>query len=174
MRALLIIWKRTRTFVEPEQGAGGQPLQQRELCVWTLTICLWASGVTQRLLPSSIATRTVLSLRDIALRPFSRDRVSPQKIGESTAIDTTILFCPSRSDLFIQRDGLDLPDHALSRARDTGTYALVSPEVATQSILLGFYAFGAMGVVAAPVTVALTNGLVKIYRDSVVFSLRCA
>ena len=56
----------------------------------------------------------------------------------------------------------------------TRTYALVSPEVATQSILLGFYAFGAMGVIGAPVTVALTNGLVKIYRDSVVFSLRCA
>ena len=90
---------------------GGSRLQPLELCVWTATICLWASGLTQRLLPLSIAKRT---------------------------------------------------------------YRLVSPEVATQSILLGFYAFGAMGVVAAPVAVALTNGLVKIYRDSVVFSLRCA
>jgi hypothetical protein len=60
----------------------------------------------------------------------------------------------------------------LARSIAKRTYALVSPEVATQSILLGYYAFGAVGVIGGPLTVALTNGLLKVFKDSVVFYLR--
>eukprot|EP01047_Picozoa_sp_COSAG01_P046644 COSAG01_NODE_4395_length_5068_cov_5.633930_6_plen_136_part_00 len=60
----------------------------------------------------------------------------------------------------------------LARSIAQRTYALVSPEVATQSILLGYYAFGAVGVIGGPLTVALTNGLLKVFKDSVVFYLR--
>ena len=61
----------------------------------------------------------------------------------------------------------------LSRSIATRTALLLGETAATQSILLGFYAFGPVGVAVGPVLLALTNGLVKIYRDSVVFPLRC-
>ena len=65
------------------------------------------------------------------------------------------------------------PQRLLSRSIATRTHHLLGETRATQAILLGFYAFGVPGIAAGPVLLALTNGLVKIYRDSVVFPLRC-
>jgi hypothetical protein len=62
----------------------------------------------------------------------------------------------------------------LSRSIATRTHQLVGETTATQAILLGFYAFGVPGIAAGPVLLAMTNGLVKVYRDSVVFPLSCA
>jgi hypothetical protein len=62
----------------------------------------------------------------------------------------------------------------LSRSIATRTHLLVGETTATQAILLGFYAFGVPGIAAGPVLLAVTNGLVKVYRDSVVFPLRCS
>jgi hypothetical protein len=62
----------------------------------------------------------------------------------------------------------------LSRSIATRTHQLVGETTATQAILLGFYAFGIPGIAAGPVLLAMTNGLVKVYRDSVVFPLSCS
>lgn len=62
----------------------------------------------------------------------------------------------------------------LSRSIATRTHQLVGETTATQAILLGFYAFGVPGIAIGPVLLAMTNGLVKVYRDSVVFPLCCS
>eukprot|EP01043_Picozoa_sp_COSAG02_P014388 COSAG02_NODE_592_length_19856_cov_19.262793_10_plen_187_part_00 len=62
----------------------------------------------------------------------------------------------------------------LSRSIATRTHQLVGETAATQAILLGFYAFGIPGIAAGPALLVLTNGLVKVYRDSVVFPLSCS